>query len=95
VTDFLRFREDEGGEPRYGEDPLGRPINRHLSLGIINLDKPSGPSSHEVSAWVKRMLGLKKVGHGGTLEANAGEIPPCPACYHWRLKTLPEFSNPS
>ncbi|MFQ5837140.1 MAG: RNA-guided pseudouridylation complex pseudouridine synthase subunit Cbf5, partial [Candidatus Bathyarchaeia archaeon] len=38
-------------------------------FGIINLDKPSGPSSHEVTAWVKRILKIEKAGHGGTLEA--------------------------
>jgi tRNA U55 pseudouridine synthase TruB len=35
------------------------------------VDKPSGPSSHEVVAWVKRMLRLKHAGHGGTLETFA------------------------
>jgi H/ACA ribonucleoprotein complex subunit 4 len=39
-----------------------------MRRGIINLDKPPGPSSHEVVAWVKRILGLKHAGHGGTLE---------------------------
>jgi len=33
------------------------------------LDKPPGPSSHEVTAWVRKILGVKKAGHGGTLEA--------------------------
>jgi tRNA U55 pseudouridine synthase TruB len=33
------------------------------------LDKPAGPTSHEVAAWVKRILMLQAVGHGGTLEA--------------------------
>jgi tRNA U55 pseudouridine synthase TruB len=36
------------------------------------VDKPSGPSSHEVVAWVKRMLRLKHAGHGGTLEIFTG-----------------------
>ena len=31
------------------------------------MDKPSGPSSHEVVAWVKRILRLH-AGHGGTLD---------------------------
>jgi H/ACA ribonucleoprotein complex subunit 4 len=37
---------------------------------VINLDKPSGPSSHEVTAWVKRILRLGHAGHGGTLESS-------------------------
>ncbi len=82
--DFLVIKDEEGED--HGEDPWHREIKRHLSLGVINLDKPSGPGSHEVAAWVKRMFGLSKVGHGGTLEALAGEIPPCPVYYHWPLK---------
>lgn len=35
--------------------------------GIIVIDKPKGPSSHEVAAWVGRMLGCQ-VGHAGTLD---------------------------
>jgi len=52
-----------------GYDPYARPMALHIRFGMINLDKPSGPSSHEVVAWVKRMLGLKHAGHGGTLDA--------------------------
>src|SRR6266705_2468512 len=59
---------DEETDPSYGCPPLKRPIDQHVRFGLINLDKPSGPSSHEVVAWVKRMLGLKHAGHGGTLE---------------------------
>jgi len=35
--------------------------------GIIVIDKPKGPSSHEVAAWVGKMLGCQ-VGHSGTLD---------------------------
>lgn len=40
-------------------------FDRH---GVINLDKPSNPSSHEVVAWVKRALKVEKTGHSGTLD---------------------------
>jgi len=36
--------------------------------GVINLDKPSNPSSHEVVAWVKKILKVEKTGHSGTLD---------------------------
>lgn len=39
-----------------GCSPLKRDIKSYISSGVINLDKPSNPSSHEVVAWVKRML---------------------------------------
>ena len=35
---------------------------------MINLDKPANPSSHEVVAWLKRMLRVEKTGHSGTLD---------------------------
>ena len=56
--------------PEYGSNPLNRPIEEHIRFAVINLDKPSGPPSHEVVSWVKRMIGLKRAGHGGTLEAH-------------------------
>lgn len=36
--------------------------------GFINLDKPANPSSHEVVAWIKRILRVEKTGHSGTLD---------------------------
>ena len=35
---------------------------------MINLDKPSNPSSHEVVAWLRRILRVDKTGHSGTLD---------------------------
>jgi len=52
-----------------GYNPHARPIDLHIRFGMVNLDKPAGPSSHEVVAWVKLMLDLKHAGHGGTLDA--------------------------
>lgn len=34
----------------------------------MNLDKPSNPSSHEVVAWIKKILRVEKTGHSGTLD---------------------------
>ena len=39
-----------------GCTPLKRDLKSYIASGVINLDKPSNPSSHEVVAWVKRML---------------------------------------
>jgi len=51
-----------------GYSPLNRPIEEYLKYGVINLDKPANPSSHEVVAWVKRILKVEKTGHSGTLD---------------------------
>jgi H/ACA ribonucleoprotein complex subunit 4 len=47
---------------------MNRPIDILKKYGVINLDKPSNPSSHEVVAWVKRILKVEKTGHSGTLD---------------------------
>jgi H/ACA ribonucleoprotein complex subunit 4 len=51
-----------------GWSPLRRPIYDYVRYGIINLDKPANPSSHEVVAWIKRILKVEKTGHSGTLD---------------------------
>ncbi|XP_023212404.1 H/ACA ribonucleoprotein complex subunit 4-like [Centruroides sculpturatus] len=51
-----------------GCSPLKREIQEYIRSGFINLDKPSNPSSHEVVAWIKRILGVQKTGHSGTLD---------------------------
>jgi H/ACA ribonucleoprotein complex subunit 4 len=51
-----------------GCSPLKRPIEEYIKSGVINLDKPANPSSHEVVAWIKRILRVDKTGHSGTLD---------------------------
>jgi H/ACA ribonucleoprotein complex subunit 4 len=65
----LVVKAEEPTNMRSGHRPEERPIKEHMRFGIINLDKPAGPSSHEVTAWLKRILSLERAGHGGTLEA--------------------------
>ncbi len=62
--------------PDYGCPPDARSIEEHLSKGIINLDKPSGPTSHEIDSWVKRILKSNKTGHGGTLDPRVTGVLP-------------------
>lgn len=51
----------------YGQDPKKRKIEELINYGIINLNKPSGPTSHQVSDYVQKILGINKSGHSGTL----------------------------
>lgn len=60
----------------YGTIPEDRPIKEYISHGIINLDKPLGPTSHEIDSWVKRILNCDKTGHGGTLDPKVSGILP-------------------
>ncbi|OCT67268.1 hypothetical protein XELAEV_18038552mg [Xenopus laevis] len=51
-----------------GSNPLKREISEYIKTGFINLDKPANPSSHEVVAWIRRILRSEKTGHSGTLD---------------------------
>ena len=51
-----------------GFTPLKRPLLDYVRYGVINLDKPANPSSHEVVAWIRRILRVEKTGHSGTLD---------------------------
>lgn len=72
----LLIKAEEETDFSYGCKPEERPINDYIRFGIINLDKPAGPSSHEVTAWLKRILNLKEAGHGGTLDPKVTGILP-------------------
>jgi len=72
----LLVKAEEETDYTYGCKPEDRPINDYIRYGLINLDKPAGPSSHEVTAWLKRILGLEEAGHGGTLDPKVTGILP-------------------
>lgn len=70
------FRFQDVSDPRYGCRPESRPIRELIRLGVVNLDKPRGPTSHEVSSWVKKILNVRKTGHGGTLDPGVSGVLP-------------------
>ena len=47
-----------------------------LSDSFVIIDKPQGPTSHEVSAWVRRISGVSRSGHAGTLDPNVSGVLP-------------------
>lgn len=60
----------------YGKKPHERTFSELLNNGFINLDKPCGPTSHQVDAWVKEILEIGRVGHGGTLDPGVTGVLP-------------------
>ena len=54
--------------PDFGCRPEERPIDELLKSGIILVEKPRGPTSHQLTAWARNLLGISKIGHGGTLD---------------------------
>lgn len=72
----LLIKSKANTNPNYGSKPQDRSIEEHISKGIINLDKPSGPTSHEIDSWVRRILNSEKTGHGGTLDPKVTGVLP-------------------
>jgi H/ACA ribonucleoprotein complex subunit 4 len=68
--------DDDVTNDNYGHYPDKRPIESLLYYGLVLVDKPAGPTSHEVVAWVKRMLEIEKAGHSGTLDPGATGLLP-------------------
>ena len=60
----------------YGTYYDKRTIEQLLKYGLILLDKPPGPTSHETVAWTKRILKLPKIGHSGTLDPQVSGVLP-------------------
>ncbi|MFW9767969.1 MAG: RNA-guided pseudouridylation complex pseudouridine synthase subunit Cbf5 [Candidatus Thorarchaeota archaeon] len=73
----LILKSSETTNPEYGFSSLENlPIEYLLENGVIALDKPSGPTSHEVATWVRKILEVDRVGHGGTLDPGVTGILP-------------------
>jgi H/ACA ribonucleoprotein complex subunit 4 len=68
--------DDDVTNDNYGHYPDKRPIESLLYYGLVLVDKPAGPTSHEVVAWVKRILEIEKAGHSGTLDPGATGLLP-------------------
>ncbi len=69
---FLK-RESAGN---FGKSPEERTPEELIKCGMINLDKPKGPTSHQVSDYAQRILGITKAGHSGTLDPQVTGVQP-------------------
>ena len=45
-------------------------------LGVVNLDKPVGPTSHDMVGLMRRLTGTRRIGHAGTLDPLASGVLP-------------------
>ncbi len=59
-----------------GKHPSERTTTELITSGIVNIDKPKGPTSHQVSAYVQAILNIKKSGHSGTLDPQVTGVQP-------------------
>ncbi|MGP8321086.1 MAG: RNA-guided pseudouridylation complex pseudouridine synthase subunit Cbf5 [Methanosarcinaceae archaeon] len=72
----LVFKSSAAISPDYGCIPRDRPIREYIGMGVVNLDKTRGPTSHEVTAWVKRIVEVNRAGHSGSLDPKVTGVLP-------------------
>jgi H/ACA ribonucleoprotein complex subunit 4 len=72
----VRVKAEEETNPDFGSFPGERDFNDYIRYGMVVIDKTPGPTSHEIAAWIKKLLSLDKVGHGGTLDPKVTGVLP-------------------
>ncbi len=60
----------------FGKHPAERTVEELIQYGIVNIDKPKGPTSHQTSDYVKKILKISKAGHSGTLDPAVTGVQP-------------------
>ena len=61
--------------PTLAVAPLPSAIEERIRDGAFLLvDKPRGPTSHQVAAWVRDLLGVERAGHAGTLDPHVSGL---------------------
>ncbi len=69
-------RKQAETDQKLGCAPEDRKTEEIINYGIANIDKPKGPTSHQVSDFVQKILHINKSGHSGTLDpAVTGVLP--------------------
>lgn len=69
-------KQESETNPEYGQIPEKRSIQELMDEGFVIVDKPLGPTSNQVTSWIKKELDLNKTGHFGTLDPNATGVLP-------------------
>ncbi len=81
----------EETDENLGKRPEERSIEELIENCMIIVDKHEGPTSHQISLWVKEIFNAKKVGHIGTLDPHVTGV--LPVLLNDAVKTAPLFSK--
>jgi len=61
---------------KFGCAPEQRSLKELMTSSVININKPKGPTSHQVSAYLQKIFHINKAGHSGTLDPNVTGVLP-------------------
>ncbi len=73
----ILIKKESTTNESYGKRPEQKTIKELLESSVICLNKPDGPSSHQVADYLRTGLKIDKAGHGGTLDPGVSGVLPC------------------
>ena len=68
-------KKDPSSDDQYKKAD-NKPVPELIQYGVVNIDKPPGPTSHQVSDFVQKILHIDKAGHSGTLDPQVTGVLP-------------------
>ncbi|MBW2976137.1 RNA-guided pseudouridylation complex pseudouridine synthase subunit Cbf5 [Candidatus Woesearchaeota archaeon] len=72
----ILVKKEAETDVKLGCKPEQRETEEIINYGVVNINKPQGPTSHQVSDYVQKILGIDKAGHSGTLDPNVHGLLP-------------------
>src|SRR3990172_2707166 len=81
------IKSGEETDERFGKNPEERTIEESIPLSVVIVDKHSGPTSHQITAWMREIFGVNKAGHTGTLDPAVTGV--LPIALGHSVKTMP------
>lgn len=85
------IKSEEETNPEYGKSPKDRTIEELINSAVIIVDKHSGPTSHQVTAWLRDVFNVKSGGHSGTLDPQVTGV--LPVALENATKTMPVLTG--
>jgi H/ACA ribonucleoprotein complex subunit 4 len=70
------IKSEEKIDEKLGKRPEDRTVEELIKSSVVIVDKHQGPTSHQITDWVKKMFELKKAGHSGTLDPGVSGVLP-------------------
>jgi len=70
------IKAEEETDPEYGKRPEDRTVQELIRSSVVIVDKHSGPTSHQITAWLKEIFKIDKAGHSGTLDPSVTGVLP-------------------
>ena len=72
----ILVKKEAETDDKLGFKPEERSTKEIINYGIVNINKPQGPTSHQVSDFVQKILDINKSGHSGTLDPHVHGVLP-------------------